>query len=122
MDSVVIVVQRADRFVGVGRKDDPTAALGFGLPGGKVEPGEAPKHAAWRELLEETGLGARALLRLRFGRPGVTAYYAMCHDEEEPTTQPGEGVVKWCTREELEAGPFSEYNRALFSFMFPEEG
>ncbi len=39
----------------VGRKDSPGH---FGLPGGKIEPGESPVAAALRELKEETGLDA----------------------------------------------------------------
>lgn len=30
--------------------------LGWGLPGGKIDPGETPSEAAVRELFEETGI------------------------------------------------------------------
>ena len=35
---------------------DPSSGIYFwGIPGGRVEPGEAPEHTAVRELFEETG-------------------------------------------------------------------
>ncbi|MEP6576663.1 MAG: NUDIX hydrolase [Nitrososphaerota archaeon] len=40
------------------------------LPGGFINPGETPTHAAGRELLEETGYAAR-LRRYHFITPGL---------------------------------------------------
>lgn len=36
----------------------------YGPPGGRVEPGESPEQAARRELMEETGLTAGALVEI----------------------------------------------------------
>ncbi|MFD0266290.1 NUDIX domain-containing protein [Streptomyces sp. NPDC127106] len=53
-------------------------------PGGRVEPGEAPREAAGRELLEETGLRAElfrepALATVRSYRPGVAATFGLSY-------------------------------------------
>lgn len=39
------------------------------IPGGGVDPGEPPEHAAWRELREETGYGGGTLRPLGWSWP-----------------------------------------------------
>lgn len=46
----------------VGRRLKPPFAGLWSFPGGRCEPGESPEAAARRELMEETGLTARALV------------------------------------------------------------
>jgi 8-oxo-dGTP diphosphatase len=41
------------------RRGQPPAKGTWSLPGGRVEPGEAPAQAARREVREETGLSVR---------------------------------------------------------------
>ncbi|CAM3256277.1 NUDIX hydrolase [Paracoccus nototheniae] len=57
--AVLAVVIRDDQVLLVRRANPPDAGF-WGFPGGKVEAGETLLAAAKRELLEETGVTARA--------------------------------------------------------------
>lgn len=57
--AVIAVVKEQGRVLLVRRGQAPNRNR-WGFPGGKIEPGETIAAAAERELLEETGLQARA--------------------------------------------------------------
>lgn len=105
------------RFLSVSRKHDHTD---WGLPGGKLDPGETLSQCAFRECLEETGLK----LKIDMGNPfvaveggwEVTAYHAIdLIGVDNAYPKEGEtGKVGWRSMEDLISGSFGAYNADMF--------
>lgn len=127
--AVVIGILHPDgHILGVSRKDDFTQ---FGVPGGKFDPEDgdwfSDQHkmqAVLRELREETGviLNTEDLTFLGIRKDGE--YIAACYGYRgvvDFAQQPGEGLVKWVTWDELWSGPFGNYNRWLHDRMSDEK-
>ncbi|GLZ49084.1 hypothetical protein Acsp06_52690 [Actinomycetospora sp. NBRC 106375] len=53
--AVAVVIDRSDRVLLLWKYRFPVAQWGYELPGGMVDAGEDPAHAAARETAEETG-------------------------------------------------------------------
>ncbi len=117
--SVLLIDPKTKLVLGCARKDMPE---NWGLPGGKIDPGEEAIDAAEREVFEETGI--RAHLRpmpiywgpasMQTGdEPRYCVTYLADAWEGEPTQQPNEGKTGWVTWEQLIDGVFGEYNFAL---------
>lgn len=110
-----LILSDDGKVLAVSRKDDPTA---FGMPGGKVDPGETPEEAAARELQEETGLTATNLRKVFVHKEadGYTTHTFACEASGEIDT-PESGVIRWVTPEVMFAGPFGAYNKRLWAAL-----
>jgi len=110
-----LILSDDGKVLAVSRKDDPTA---FGLPGGKVDPGEEPIQAAARELQEETGLIASDLRQVfkRQEHDGYETTTFVCKVTGEINTNES-GAVRWVSPQTLFAGPFGSYNMRLWKYL-----
>lgn len=118
-----LIINQTDksRFLGISRRDNREV---FGLIGGKVDPGESLEEAIVREVKEETGfdffIEANVFTKLCRGEKDfVVTTFSGIISHDLPTLWRNEaneeGVVKWCSKAELLAGPFGIYNRELFN-------
>ena len=116
----LVINKDEKRVLGVSRKDDITK---MGLPGGKCEDNETSEEGTIREVKEETGLDVE-IISLVF-QAIDNEYFSttfLCEIKGEipkkfNTTETGR--VDWITWEELFDGPFGEYNKKLYTTLYP---
>jgi len=105
------------KVLAVSRKDDPND---FGLPGGKIEPGETSIEAAIRELREETGLFVYAdEVRFVYERED-NGKFAACYTTDinnlhGQISLTETGKVEWVDPVVITQGSFGEYNKGLLT-------
>jgi len=119
--AVCILIRNKDgEYLGVARRENHTE---WGLPGGKVDPGEDHVTAIVRELLEETSLIVQpdeiypVFTGVCYGVYDKNHYMAttfIATVYEGTPQQCDTGPVEWMTREDLLNGVFGSYNKALF--------
>lgn len=113
--AVTALVRKSGKILSCSRRNDSTK---WGLPGGKIDPGETPLQAVIRELEEETDLKALDAIRI-FSRPcPPEPWEVVCYcivDWEGQPSDMEEGIsVRWKTPQELIKGPFGHWNQKLF--------
>ena len=112
------------KILGIYRNNNP---IGWGLVGGKVDPGETDEIAVAREANEEAGITVTAIQKV-FERTSqvrrtsdgqeeiwiVSTFQGLFTGELKSSD---EGRVAWVSMYDLIDGPFGIYNRALFETM-----
>jgi 8-oxo-dGTP pyrophosphatase MutT (NUDIX family) len=124
--SVALIINPSDPtnlFLGISRKHNHED---FGLIGGKIESGETPDKAVIREVKEETNLDIDThnivyAKILEDHERIVICYECTVSNLDDLRSPEDEGIVKWVTREELESGSYSTYNKSLFEVLDKRE-
>lgn len=106
----VIIVSQGDLILAVSRKDDHSD---LGLPGGKIEAGEAPLTAACREAVEETGATLCNPFLVGIAEVGairVFIYRAEIFGDVYEHVNSEGALVKWVLPEVICSGSFGQFN------------
>jgi 8-oxo-dGTP diphosphatase len=124
-----------DRFLFLyrGKKAGDVHQGKYNAPGGKIEPGESPLEAVFREVLEETGLRVTYCRRLGFlAFPGFhedaeggavdesVHVFLVTGFEGDMLTECDEGVLEWVPAARVMELPLWEGDRHFLPFVIDE--
>jgi 8-oxo-dGTP pyrophosphatase MutT (NUDIX family) len=97
----VVALTPLDELVMVRQFRHGSRIVTLEIPGGLVEPGEAPEQAAARELLEETGYRADRLASLGSINPNPALFGNRCHMQVALDCVPTGAIQNSATEETL---------------------
>lgn len=113
-EAVCLCAIKEDRVLAVARRGTKDE---WGLPGGKVNPGETNLEALVREVKEETNINLdQSLLEPVYERidPPFFVTTFLYHGNINDVPEQGDaGPATWITWDELIKGPFGKYNLNL---------
>ena len=123
-EAVCALIKKDGKFLAVSRKNDPSD---FGLPGGKVDPGETCEEALRREIMEETGIMVGGIFPVfeevcgpgKDGKSYLVTTYKV-YGFNQVRTPEESGVVAWVDKDVLLTGSFGDYNKKLFATLQAE--
>lgn len=116
--AAVVYIRRGGKILTVSRGENVSDV---NMPGGGVEPGEAPVDAAARELWEETGLRATRLVPIyeAESRGRLVSVFAALEYGGEIRHSP-EGRVSWETPERLMDSAYGDFFRRMMGSVNPQ--
>lgn len=114
----LLALSTKGNILGVSRRNDPTQ---WGMPGGKVDPGENVLEALQREVFEELGINAlqERMIPLYADSEGdfwVSTFLYLSEIDEGTEFDVERGLtVRWINPKEfLTLEPFVDYNTGVF--------
>lgn len=114
------IVERRGRILIARRRSDAMLGGLWEFPGGKCEPGEAPRDTVAREVLEETGLHVEVgshlcTVRHTYSHFRIVLDAFLCGKARGRARAIGGAEVRWVTPDELDRFPFPTANKKILS-------
>lgn len=128
-DAAHVLPVRKDGKIVLVRDEQPDRGSILAPAGGQIDPGEEPREAAQRELLEETGYSGEEFIAWHTYRPSVRTEFLVhafiarnCTKTAEPSPEPGERieVVAVSFEELLEIGHDWNFRDLVLRLRFLE--
>lgn len=114
--AVCVVIINGDKILATHRRNNVDD---WGLPGGKVDPGETPIQAIRREVLEETGYDCEKynFIRIRTDEEYEVYCYSADFNDLIYITNDHEHLGDWVNIKKIIEGCFGKFNIDLLNHL-----